>query len=681
MQGSDAGLVKNAELSDVTWLGTTTEYAKTLRAFFDKGLRKVAVGTTDKNGNLSQVKYGLMDQNGVWKAQPIYDKIEAQYWNTDNHTATVAETDIEKLTESIFVNGYVQTVKNGKMGLLDHTGKEVIPCNYNAVGLPAEGMCRIISGDYIGYWNLALGKEVVAPNKYKLPGSSYGGAAGDRWHGGGAEIALDYKAGYALVITGKTDTVSIKAYNGVFNKPSTYTVNDRDTKSHKLIYGQIIDKNGKEVLPAAFPFLESGYYPQDGAYLVYTKAAKEMMQMASDTGNDVMFSGHLDSGIVGPKGVLVEAQYHGGISGNGVTGWRLTPANIQIIASAQAFIAPKSAHTGLKEGVSPVGLFNFTNKAIIPLQVAGKGNFVTYKEGYFEAYDGIYRGNGQIIKETGFKQTDIKKGGRATGYVAMNRSRIANGYVLITKEEMTYASGASGDVSKSTLQSAVALKTGKVYPLGVVYGKEHSEVSSAGTIWIKQPSKPGAKWSLINLQGKTVLPFEYEDVKYSDAVYPFTLVKKNGKWGVVDKAGKILLPCTYLKIDLITSEDSAKTYLELTDASKKHGVYSMAEKKITVSPAYGANLGTGSIADTVLASVGDRKYQLVDMTTGQALSEALAFSTDPLRGIYGQTVYAKAMYGPDGKVVLPTGKNSETFSLVVNGDQVGYVNTSALAGK
>ena len=57
--------------------------------------------------------------------------------------------------------------------MLDNKGKEVIPCNYDAVGLPSEGICRIIKNTngktYIGFWNLELGKEIVAPNKYVRP--------------------------------------------------------------------------------------------------------------------------------------------------------------------------------------------------------------------------------------------------------------------------------------------------------------------------------------------------------------------------------------------------------------------------------------------------------------------------------------------------------------------------------
>ena len=71
---------KNYYEEDVTWLGTTTEYQKTLNVFFDdSGLRKVEI-----NG-----KYGLVDRNGAFAAQPIYDEIEACYMHKESgKTAT-----------------------------------------------------------------------------------------------------------------------------------------------------------------------------------------------------------------------------------------------------------------------------------------------------------------------------------------------------------------------------------------------------------------------------------------------------------------------------------------------------------------------------------------------------------------------------------------------------------------
>lgn len=150
---------------DVTWLGTEKEYTKTLEAMFDHGLRKVPVGDMQNDGSLKNIKYGLVDTSGKFAAEPFYDEIKAYY---------ISSGDTEVLTESIFVDGYVQAVRNGKMGLLDIKGREAIPCQYEAVGLPVEGISRIIkkSGNeyYLGYWSLEKGKEIVKPNKYVVSG-------------------------------------------------------------------------------------------------------------------------------------------------------------------------------------------------------------------------------------------------------------------------------------------------------------------------------------------------------------------------------------------------------------------------------------------------------------------------------------------------------------------------------
>lgn len=127
MPETASAAAKNYNDDDVTWIGTEEEFKKTLEAFFDAGLRKVPVGDRADDGSLINIKYGLADATGKFAAQPIYDKIEAEY--------LAAEQDI-KTTETIFIDGYVQATRNGKMGLLDTSGKEVIPCQYDAVGLP-----------------------------------------------------------------------------------------------------------------------------------------------------------------------------------------------------------------------------------------------------------------------------------------------------------------------------------------------------------------------------------------------------------------------------------------------------------------------------------------------------------------------------------------------------------------
>jgi hypothetical protein len=231
----------------------------------------------------------------------------------------------------------------------------------------------------------------------------------------------------------------------LYGKPKTYT--ESGVRTYTLVYAQIIDKNGKEILPKAYPFLYNAgtCYPQDGPYLAYTTVAKEMLHMKSDADDDIMFGSHLDTGIAGEKGEVVTAQYNGAITGNAAIGWNLQPADLQIISSVQAFITRKSPHTGLKEGGAPRGAVSLSNKIIVPFTGERGGNEAIFNEGLFEAADGIYKPDGSIIKDTATKYTENKKGKVYTGYVSVYRSKAANGYTLMSRSELTYNYSGGGD--------------------------------------------------------------------------------------------------------------------------------------------------------------------------------------------------------------------------------------------
>jgi hypothetical protein len=313
---------------DVTWIGTTEEYKKTLAAFFDHGLRLVPVGTISESNAFITGKYGLVDSSGRWAAPPVYDEIRAIYWVDHSQWGTGAPAS-NYPSEHIFVDGYVQATRNGKMGLLDSTGKEVIPCEYTAVGLPVEGVCRLIQkvGNryYMGYWNLELGREIVKPNKYIADydsspegtpiryGSYYKPASENR-----VVCMFDFNGGYALVLYDRTETLVANGWFG--NSPGKIDKSrDPDTDySYTTVYAQLIDKNGNEVLPQAYPIYENslllyGTYPQNGPYMVYQAVSDKPVSVQSDQGGTwAVFDKHLEEGVVGKEGIVIPAQYWGG---------------------------------------------------------------------------------------------------------------------------------------------------------------------------------------------------------------------------------------------------------------------------------------------------------------------------------------------------------------------------------
>ncbi len=677
--------------NDVTWLGSKTEYKKTLEALFDdSGLRKVPVGDLDVHGNLTNVKYGLVDRYGVWVVQPVYDRIEAHYWDDDHK----GETNQNKSTETIFINGYVQAVRNGKMGLLDSTGKEVIPCKYDVVGLPSEGVSRICVGSkdkdsfgysntyYIGYWNLKLGKEIVAPNKYITP---YTSPAGNLWSTGDDKIiAYDFRDGYALVNTGKTEKVTLKGISGLYGKPSTYTVSESNSNFVTLNYAQIIDKNGKEILPKAYPYNVFDNYPQSGPYLAYAKVSKEMLHMRSDSSDDIMFDSHIETGIVGPKGVIIPAKYHGSIIGNSAVGWIAEKAQMEIIPKLSMAITLNSKHTGLREGGASRGVVSFANKTIVPFFGEMGSNIITYddKQNVLINDNAIYRTNGTLISGTQTKVTY-----RKNGYTHVSRSFPVNGHVIMSETVYNYDAA-----SKVKVKSIVSVNKGTVYNNKNLQGVAASDVSTKNTLWVNKGTETKPKWGLVNLQGKIILPFEYEEISagggsdlsnmfpsWTQSKNAYIMVKKGGKWGMVDTSGKSLLPCKYSMIGDVEMD----YYMPIQDAdSGKWGVYSFKAKKITLPCQYDSRMSIsfrqgmlGSVNGVISYPVSDKMYALFDLDTGKQVSVPLSGLNAAGRGTFATN---NTYYGPDGKILYPMA-GSEDCTLVVSGDRVGYINASRLA--
>lgn len=659
---------------DVTWLGLESEYQKTLKAFFDSGLRKVPVGDLAADGSLTNIKYGLVDRYGFFAAQPIYDKIEAKYLKAN---------ESQEPGEQIFIDGYVQATRVGKMGLLNTRGEEVIPCNYDAVGLPSEGVSRIINQSngkyYLGYWNLELGKEIVAP-KYPIESvnASAEGYLSNTFVSRNISekryaAYYDFNGGYALVPTGKTEKVKQIYVSGFGNDVSA-----------TLVYAQIIDKNGKEVLLGGpYPYRDyhssarSAPYPQEGPYMVYQQLSTKRLHMISDHGADVIYDSHLESGIVGPQGILIPAQYHGGIWGQ-AGAWYPADAYMQIIPDSSLAITLKCGYVRFKESAAESGVINFNNKVVIPFD---KG---------VRSYDPVNK----IFIGGAFYKTDGSKiaGTDKFAYSIVNglMTPVVNGYFHTADEK-----GFTGVTS---------LKTGTAYTnenLRADYGYHYesseirSNVSESGTIWVNKGGPREPKWGLVNLQGKVLLPFEYEEIDafgdtWQKSQGAFAIVKKNGKWGVVDTMGKEILPCIYRSISA-----TGDGYLSIWDfETDKHGLYSLNAGKMTIPFILSSSINldsnssrVGAIMGTVALRVGNSLETLIDVDTGKQLSPTTLVMSTLGRGLF---VANHNYYGPDGKIVFPrsekislyNGKTigvGEDLTLVVKDGKVGYVNASRLA--
>lgn len=669
---------KNFNDDDVTWIGTEKEFKKTLEAFFDAGLRKVPVGDRADDGSLINIKYGLVDSAGKFAAQPIYDKIEAEYLPAD---------DYNKITESIFVDGYVQATRDGKMGLLDTKGKEVIPCKYDAVGLPVEGISRIIkkSGEkyYLGYWSLELGKEIVAPKKYIVSGYDataagypqgyealnrsaewdYADEASDYYKNQSVNriaAQFDFKGGYALVPTGKVEAVTQTSKDGSGSSVRSY-----------LVYAQIIDKKGKEILSGGpYPYRYGAIYPQAGPYMVYQKLSTKKLTLNISSGGKVTFDSHLESGVVGAKGIIIPAQYHGGIRGNSATGWFTSDANMQIIPEFSLVMTAKDVYQGKKEDSARFGVVNLNNKTVVPFENA-------YEWFRYNSELKLFMGS-YIYRTDGSK---IPYSDRA-GYDEGGNLLAANGYFTIYDEDGYHYIGVA------------SLKTGKAYTHKNLYGKaqlmtydSRSNVSVNGTLWVNKGDINEDKWGLVSLDGKVILPFEYERPNCGPAWEMekggYALVQKNGYWGIVDTLGKEILPCKYKSI-----YETGEGYLNLCDSDHKYGIFSLYSRKIMIPCIYPRNI---NMAESILGSVSvnlEKSLNVLVDDKGKVITPAYLYINTPSRGLYYNSNQDRV--GPDGKIVFPRSESlsmyqgkqvliGEDLTLVVKDGKVGYINASRLA--
>ena len=360
--------------NEPVYLGTETEYQTTFDTMFDQNdLRKVRVGFYSNNGELN-AKYGLVNKYGNFVVHPIYDEIKLYAFNED-YNYNVEET----ILPLYFIDGYTQAVRDGKMGLLNIRGEEVIPCQYDFVSLPSEGMCRVFNDipnsdySYLGYWNLEQNTEVVKPNKYITLEKNF--RIGDSYTGkkkpAGDYLAVhDFIEGYAMVFTEARNDVSDISYMAT-----------------------IIDKNGKEILGKSYFVYDYGdtyaNYPQKGPYLSFQEPVtfkdRTFTKMDDSNWRKTLTFNTYSTGLVGPSGIIIKPTYTTGVNASpGEASHSIRPARFEIntknktIYTEKDYIPDKLYGTGY-------GVIDFNGKELIPfslndLRYSEKEN--AYSSGY-----------------------------------------------------------------------------------------------------------------------------------------------------------------------------------------------------------------------------------------------------------------------------------------------------------
>jgi serine/threonine protein kinase len=397
---------------------------------------------------------------------------------------------------------------NGKVGFIDKTGKEVIPCKYDDAGTFSEGLAAV---EFNGRWGFIdkTGEEVISckydekwPFSEGLAAVELNGKWGYIDKTGKEEIPCKYD--YAWSFFEGTAEVQLNGKHGLIDKtgkeiaPCKYDHAFYFSEGYTAVrlngkYG-FIDKTGKEVIPCkydhAFYFSEGYVAVRLGKYGFIDKTGKEVIPYKYSDANS--FSEGLFPVKFNDKWGFIDK-----------TGKEVIPCKYDYANSffgGLAFVRLKDRY----------GFINKTGKEVIPCKY---NEAEIFSEGFVNV---ILNGRGGLLDKTGKEVVSCKY----NGYIGNFSEGLAN-----VRLEDRY-----GFIDK----------TGKeVIPCKYNMAGEFSE-GFAGV-------QLNGKWGFIDKTGKEVIPCKYNGVLYFSE--GFAGVQLNGKWGFIDKTGKEVIPCKYDALD------------------------------------------------------------------------------------------------------------------------------------
>ncbi|MEG2138168.1 MAG: WG repeat-containing protein, partial [Oscillospiraceae bacterium] len=497
------GMVLSGAAAPPVELGSVADYQNVLDATYDEnGLRVARIGYNIE-GQLRGSKYGIINRDGNWVAQPIYDEIVCYAWDMrlrafESMNAMPRST----VTPVVFIGGYTQAKRDGKMGLLNQNGEEVIPCQYDYVQMPSEGMAAVYKtidkrASYLGYWSLEENREVVAPNKYVTYQSYIGSPIGDPDIGsssrqkpaGDYNQVHDFMDGYALVTL--PDLLSTNVTRRGITYPGKIST--------------IIDKTGKEVLPKPYPIIfetdDYSTYPQKGCYLSFIgKIDLSNYLWTRYSGNpkakgdiplDVSYT--YGTGLASPAGVQIPPTYTTGVIASAGEGqFFINPAAFSIYPEANLVITKVDAWPGIFGGGADTAIDLKGKTKVPPMQDLTNDAF------WYDAEYQLLATPNAVYKATGEKL--LSHNGGVGGFYVENGCAIIdsigdyihteakNGCYAITKYAVDYKGNVLNLTKRMNWPVQVVPDDTKI--------QKTSHLSLNGSLWAQSNER---KWGLLDM--------------------------------------------------------------------------------------------------------------------------------------------------------------------------------------
>lgn len=205
----------------------------------------------------------------------------------------------------------------------------------------------------------------------------------------------------------------------------------------------------------------------------------------------------------------------------------------------------------------------------------------------------------------------------------------------------------------------------------------------ANNLWYEENVlrvKKGEKYGMISLDGKQILPNEYEEIVAVSGVKNAFRIKKDGKYGICDNTGKIILIPAYTEITNL-GEDNKSGYI----VRAENGKYGIMD--------YSANQVLETKYDEISRAYGNDMYFVVEGGKKELITKdgtvKLSEGFDEIRSIL-KTQDAGVIYVKDGKfgvmdltgkVIIPAEyeslKEAKTENLIAKkGGKTGIIDMS-----
>lgn len=432
-------------------------------------------------------------------------------------------TSIKCNAAESFKSGIIRVKLNGKYGLIDYCGKEILPAKYDFISdITCDNEIIVWLNNKVGFFNKE-GKKVT-PFKYDSAENFYEGLAKVKINGKygyinkrGKQIipaiyfdAVKFSEGLAMV--GLKD-----GKHGFINKRGKVVIpfqyeNSMETFAEGIVticknnkYGYI-DRKGREIIPSqydyAFSFFnENAVVKLNQKYGLINKSGKNVVEIKYDR---IVWPFYNNKDVA-----LVKLNNEWILFDNNGKQLFDFKDNIIFPSSENLFYLGIVKNTLESMNLSEIvwGIIDKHGKYIVPPRYLNIGNFS----------DDLFRvesGKGGF-KDYGFYDLSIIK-------------PIPGKWGFIDKQG------------------------NEVIPPQYNYAKDFSDGYAAVAMINEENWEEN--WGFINKQGKIVIPIQYNHVR--NFKNGMAGVQFGKKWGIIDKTGKEIIPVKYDWIEGISNDDS-----------------------------------------------------------------------------------------------------------------------------